>query len=155
MLRVRITTTNETPARTEVLCDSPDPLPRHNLRVNGTSILQLADIVRADFGKVFDRKNRRPRIEFDVARDSDDEGNKFDSELAATLFALDHACSDCPTSGDVTLEIGSGDGGSATRWIKGAGIERLGMQRQVGRTLFFSYAIVGGQYLKSNPTPGN
>ena len=151
MLRVRIITEESpgSPSVTAVLCDSPDPLPRHNLRVNGQSVLQLADIVRAEFGKVFDRKNRRPRISFDVWRDSDDEGNRFENELAATLFALDHACLDCPTSGTVELEIGSGDGGSATRFIDGAAIEQIQMPRQVGLSLQFSYAIVGGRYRKS------
>lgn len=148
MLRVRITS-KETPTRVAVLCDSPDPIPRHNLRLNGQPVLELADLFRATYGKVFDRKNRRPRLSFDAIRDSNDNGEKFITSAEATAFALDHVYMDCPTSGDVELEIGGEDGSSVTRWLRGAGVEQLGMTRQVGRTLYFGYAIVGGTYEKA------
>lgn len=153
MLRVRIVETSGAMPKTSVLCNSPDPLPRFNLQIDGNPVLQLVDYLEAEYGGVIDQFNRRPRISFEVARKHDDAGAPFDTVLDALMWAMDHVMADCPTSGDVELTMGDGTGASATRWVRGAGIENLGFTRQEGVTIFFKYAIVGGTWDKTNLKP--
>lgn len=141
-LKITITGGSGPDRKTAVLLDSPDPLPRHNLRVNGQRILQVANFARAEFVWVFDRGNRRTTLSWETTRQHAD-------ELEASVFALDHDAA-VPAVGDVMIEISDG-ASTVTRYMADAGVEQVAMIEQIGATTRWGYGVTGGGILRKLP----
>ena len=141
-LKVTISTGTGSSRVVAELCDSPDPVPRHNLRVNGQRVLQVVDLARAEYVTVYGRGNRRTTISFQVTR-------QHRSEWEATEAVLDHDA-EIPETGLLELVI-TDNGRTIKRWLANAGVESVQMVGQIGATTQWAYSIIGGEVLKRKP----
>ena len=141
--------TREVPSHVVLLCNSTRHLAEHNLRLNGRRIVDVVDLVRADYAKGFFRGNRRNTLSFDVQRDSDLDIKPFPDPEGAFAFALDHGdYFDSEGLVRITLE---GIKTSATRWLDNAFVEAHDLSELVGVSSKYSYTINCGRILTSKP----
>jgi hypothetical protein len=135
------------------LCNSPDPIAVSGLRINGKPILQLADFMRADFGRVFDRKNRRVSVSFRAFRGKNSSGVEFSSFMETFVHGFDCAAfeSVCPHFGLITLEAREG-ASTVLRYLDKSGLQEIGgIEEIIGCGLFQSYQIISGTPLTALP----
>ncbi len=154
-LRVTITGGAETSGGngpSVVLVDSPDPLPVFNIRINGRPVTQVVQAMRASYIKIFDRKLRQFNMSFSGRRNKDRNGQEFSGIAQATAFAMDRCgiISACPHYGLIRFDM-SDENASLTRWIRGGALTSIDCGSIHGIGLDFTYAILGGELLTTNP----
>ena len=141
-LKVTITTGTGSDLVRAVLCDSPDPVPQANLRVNGQRVLQVVDLARAEWVTVRGRGNRRTLVSFETTE-------LYDSEWEASVAILDRDA-EVPETGLVEIVITDG-GRTVKRWMNGGGVESVQMLGRKGATVRWGYQLIGGEMLKAKP----
>lgn len=113
---------------------SPD-----NLRINGETMADTAEYLRAAAVEVFDRGNRRTSISFSVTR-------THASLEAAELFILKHETT-LPRRGLIEFEAHQGRGRA---WLYDAVLTQASCSHK-GVTSVHDYAILGGAVSSVNP----
>ena len=142
-MKVAIVSGTATAPTTRVLCNSDRDLTHHNVRLNGAPVLELANFLRAEYIKVYDRKNRKTTLSFEADRLHDD-------PFEAQIFSLDHP-GEVPATGLIEITLTHPTSAIQTkRWIEG-GIEAVQLLSLQGATTRWSYSIVGGEILKTQP----
>jgi len=136
--------------RTRVLCDSSLDLAEHNLRLNNRRLLDVVDLFRADYAKVFWRGNRRNIFSFEVTRAEDFNGRPFADAEEAMAFALDQEV-ELDGVGYVRFEMKSRMR-SLVRFLDNAVIEVTDLNEVVGLAHKYTYTINAGAILKQQPT---
>ena len=137
------------PATVVLLCNSTRNLAEHNLRLNGRRVIDIVDLVRADFAEGHYLGNRRNILSFEVRRDVDLGGGEFPDPEAAFAFALDQ--------GDLFDEEGLlritlvGTKTSVTRWLDNAFVEAHDLSEVLGIANRYSYTINAGRISTSRP----
>lgn len=124
------------------LADDNEDISRSNFTVNGERQLEVRRLFRATHVSLFDRGNRATVLAFDTKRIHED-------PFEAIVWAMDHM-EEVPIIGLVELTI-SWDGQVAKRWLQDAGVDLVGLPRQLGASTWQRYQITGGQILKANP----
>lgn len=137
------------PARVVLLCNSSRHLAEHNLRFNGRRILDVVDLVRADYAEAHHRGNRRNTLSFDVRRDVDLQGKAFRDPEEAFAFALDHG-DEFDEEGLVRITL-EGRFTSAVRWLRNAFVEAHDLSEVLGVANRYSYTINAGAISKTKP----
>ncbi len=133
-----------------VLCDSPDPIPVFNFRINNQRVLQVSKSYLADHQRVRGRGNKLNRITFEVpARDVDDDGAGFGNMAEGLGWAIDHVDA-VPDAGLLTVVISDG-GAEVTRYFDNAGVESAELTNFRGARMSMAYVIMAGE--KSSEAP--
>lgn len=127
-------TTDGIAVGTFVLAQSPDPIPMTNLKVNGSRLIQKADLFRATAGSSYDRGNRRTEVTFETTR-------LFADQQTAETFLLQHETM-FPGTGLVNFTSGSGSG-TFNCYLIAAVVETV-QSAISGCTTKHSYKISGG-----------
>jgi hypothetical protein len=149
MFKVEFITDDGT-RRTRVLCDSSLDLAEHNIRLNNRRLLDVVDLFRADYAKVFWRGNRRNILSFDVTRAENFSGKAFADAEEAMAFALDQEA-ELDGVGYVRFAMTSRMR-STVRWLDNAAIEVTDLNEVIGLAHKYTYTINAGAILKQQPT---
>lgn len=137
------------PAQITLLCDSSRSLAEHNIRLNGRQIVDVVDLVRAEFAEGFYRGNRRTLLSFNVRRDVDFDGKAFADPEAAFAFALDQP-DRFAAEGLVRLTL-AGSKSNFIRWLDNAFIEASDLSEVMGVANLYQYTINAGAVSKTKP----
>jgi hypothetical protein len=103
--------------------------------LSGDRQLEVANVVRADFTRQFDRLGQRNEVSFGTFR-------LFDTADEAWLFELDYL-DDIPLTGTLLFEIDIPGGGTHTRVMANAIMQRPEMTA-IGETVELDFTITGG-----------
>jgi hypothetical protein len=130
------------------LCDSPESLAVHDIRINGRAVLDVVQFLDALYPRVFNRGNRALTVQFSTNRNKGIDGQQFTSPGQAFAFAFDQCAFAelLPHYGFVTIEA---DG--VVRYLDGCGLAQIGMDRIKGIGLWFTYQLIGGTPLSTAP----
>lgn len=126
-----------------VLCRSSRSLAEHDIRLNGTRILQPVNYVRGKYGAIFDRGSQRNTLSFSAWRDVDFSDQEFADGETALAFALDMPGL-LNGVGTLTMEL-KGDDKSYTRKLLNAGVPGVSLQSINGLLLLHSFEVNGGE----------
>lgn len=137
------------PAAVVLLCNSTRSLAEHNLRLNGRRVIDVVDLVRADFAEGFFRGNRRNTLSFDVSRDSDLDVKPFADAEAAFAFALDHGDS-FDEEGLIRITL-KGTKTNVVRWMNNAFVEAHDLSELIGVSTKYNYTINSGAITADRP----
>lgn len=148
MFKVEFITGDDSP-QTRLLCDSSLDLAEHNIRLNNRRLLDVADLFRAEYAKVFWRGNRRNLLSFDVTRAKDFDDKPFRDAYEAMSFALDQEA-ELDGVGLVRFELKSRFR-SVIRWLDNAAIEVTDLNQVIGLAHKYTYTINCGAILKNRP----
>jgi len=113
-----------------------------DLQINGRRIIQIAQLLRADEIKMFDRKNHQTTVSFSVSR-------LHSSVQASECFILEHSTG-LPGQGLVTFVATDDNGRDVERHLQAACIE-IDESRYIGRSTHHTYTVIGGKMLKQKP----
>lgn len=138
-----------TKPRITLLCDSSRNLAEHNIRLNGRRIIDVVDLVRADYAVGYYRGNRRNTLTFDVRRDVDLKAKEFRDAEEAFTFALDHG-DQFDEEGLVRLTL-KGQFSNSVRWFANAFVEAHDLAEVMGVANLYSYTINAGAISKTQP----
>jgi hypothetical protein len=106
-----------------------------NFRINGVRVVQVAQYLRAEAVKVFNRKNRQTTVTFEISR-------KHKTVQDAEVFILEHG-NNIPGQGLVTFQALSSTGLVTERYLEAAVISGDDCS-YIGATTRHNYQIVGG-----------
>lgn len=109
-----------------------------DFEVDGESIPQFVDLLRAVESKTFDRKNRRTTVRFSAT-------HRFNDYDAAEAYIMDRARN---LPNQATLEITSSGGGSVR--VMTLAFRTACKGKQIGVTCLFSYEFTGGQLISNH-----
>lgn len=113
-----------------------------NFRINGSRLVQVAELVRAETVQVFGRGNRKTTVTFDVSREHAD-------VRTSETFILGHA-TNVPESGLITFEAISASGALTRRYLNAAVCSVVDCS-YAGVTTVHTYQIIGGKMLLQKP----
>ena len=103
--------------------------------LGGDRQLDVAQIVRADHSRQFDRSGQVNEVSFGTFR-------RFDSSDEAWLYTLDYL-DNVPLTGTLIFEIDTPGGGTSTRIMANAVMQRPNMDA-TGETVELEYTVTGG-----------
>lgn len=110
------------------------------LRLDQVRSVQTADYIGAAFSAAFPRGNKRHTVSFQVTR--------IHASIAdAQRFVFDHPAT-VPESGLLYMEPAAGVG----RWIEDAVVVEVSLVALTGLTSQWSYTLIGGEVLATDPT---
>ena len=151
MFKISFISDAEGPVTTK-LCESTRTLAEHGFTLNNERVLQIENLVRANYSLGIDRLNKRNVISFQVSRAEDFTGDAFESPEEAFVFAIDHVngagggsgASDMGGSGTLKMEF-SAPSYSATRYMHNALVQAIAANdTNTGVCLGFNYTFTGG-----------
>lgn len=125
-----------------LLCDSTLDLAEHNISLNRVRIVEINDLVEADFARAFYRGNRRNILSFDVTRAKNWIGDAFPTPEEAFVFALDHD-GDLPGIGLVKITLSFGTT-TVVRWLNNAAVTGANTGGIIGVSGKYTYVINAG-----------
>ncbi len=149
MFKVEFITETSSTRRTRVLCNSSLDLAEHNIQLNNRRLLDVVDLFRSDYAKVFWRGNRRNILSFEVTRAEDFTGKAFADAETAMMFALDQE-TELDGVGYVRFELRTATR-SFLRWLDNAVIEVTDLNEVIGLAHKYTYTINAGAILKAEP----
>lgn len=141
--------TLDVPAAVTLLCNSSRSLAEHNLRFNGRRIIDVVELVRADYAVGHYRGNRRNTLTFDVRRDVDLQGKTFRDPEEAFAWGLLHP-DQFDEEGRVRLTL-EGTQSSHLLWFDNAFVEASDLSEVMGVANLYSYTINAGAISKTKP----
>ena len=129
-----------------VLCDSGDPLPTMNIRLNTQPVYQFEDLFRASFAVAFFRGNRRNILSFGVTRTKDETMRQFSCPGAALIHALKFT-NVLPGISRAKIEIR--DRVSGTFFMENTAAQQTEMTDVRGVKLGYQFVLNGGEITAS------
>lgn len=113
-----------------------------DLQANGERLLDIHDFPRADFIKVFDRKNRKKIITFNTQM-----GHEGIGHALYHVFFHDQTV---PAFGLVEFHVSTPDL-EFKCWMRDAGIDAVDVPKHLGVRTWQRYRIIAGEVLKEQP----
>lgn len=123
-----------------------------NFKVNHQPIIQVSNLLEADYAVAFPSFNRRNLVSFDVMRGVNGSGVAFKDAQEAALFMIDHAPA-IPDEGVLLVTLKGGIGGDVSRFFTNALFVGCEPTSEIGVSMFFNYKFNCGKALNAAP-PG-
>ena len=134
------------------LCDSSRSIEEHNLKLNNSSLIEIAELYKADFIKQFNRYNDRVEFSFQVTRDADFLGNSYVTPENAFFQAALHVGAASTTSpapaqavrgtGRLQLTLNAASGGPFEMTFLNAAKRSIVMSQWMGIAITFDYTFM-------------
>lgn len=125
------------------LCDSGDPLPTLNVRLNHQPVFEFRQFAGATFAAALFHGNRRNLLSFEVTRRVDTKDTVFKSPAVALIYAL-NLTQVWPGLCVAQIEIADA-GGRGTFYLQNCAAQSCDLVKANGIRLGYQFALNGGK----------